>query len=380
MCGIAGYYQSPLSQSVENIEKHQNIIQSMIQSLHHRGPDHGNFWCDNTSPVNLGHRRLSIIDLSQSGHQPMHSKSERYTLVYNGEIYNFSDLRQNLRQQGITFNGHSDTEVLLAAIEIWGLNATLHKIDGMFAFALWDKQEQTLHFARDRFGKKPLYIGWAGNALIFASELKSLHAYPEFKAEICDIARHIYHHYGYITAPYSIFKGVWQLKPAHSLSIPIHETQPNTDLSQDMTPYWVLPARTDNHISDIQSVISEFSALLTHSVKTRMMSDVPLGSFLSGGIDSSLVTAIMQANSPQAIKSFTIGFEEKAYNEARYAKEIANYLGTDHQEHIISSDEAIQIIPNLAHIYDEPFADSSQIPSYLVSKMASSHALSLIHI
>ena len=351
---------------------------AMHQALAHRGPDDNGIWQDADAPVLLAHRRLSIIDLSADGHQPMQSGTGRYVVVYNGEIYNYLELRLELEALGRTFKSRSDTEVMLTAFEQWGFEEGLKKLAGMFALALWDKQTKTLHFARDRFGKKPLYIGWAGTTLLFASELKAFFVHPDFTPNVSRESIALFMHYGYMCAPHSIYQNVWQLLPASSLSIPMADMRPGADLTHKMAPYWFLPDVVNENKSKIwtlseQDLITEFEARLESNVDQRMISDVPLGAFLSGGIDSSTIVALMQKNSENKVKTFSIGFQEQAYNEAVYAKDIAAHLGTDHTEFYVTPQDALNVIPKLPDIYDEPFADSSQIPTYLISKLARDH-------
>ncbi len=372
MCGIAGFYALNNDHS-----KMQNHVtgQKMIAALHHRGPDNGDLWQDPTTPILLAHRRLAILDLSPEGAQPMASTSGRYIITYNGEIYNHPTIRTDLENTGHIFKGRSDTETILAAIEYWGLNQTLQKITGMFAFALWDRKEKQLHFIRDRMGKKPLYIGWTKTALIFASELKALRAHPDFEPEINKEAVALYMRYANVPAPHSIYKNIWHLPPAHRLTLDTEALKTKPDLPSLMRPYWSATeslkiARTNPVNKPEAQIIEDFEALLNQCVHERTLSDVPLGSFLSGGIDSSLVTALMQKSSPVPIKTYSIGFNEDGFDEAQHAKKIATHLGTEHFEHYCTPQDARDVIPMLSDIYDEPFADQSAIPTYLVSKFA----------
>lgn len=363
MCGLVGILA--LNSSI-----HTEHINAMLDIINHRGPDDFGIWFDDKKQIALGHKRLSILDLSALGHQPMHSHCGRYVISYNGEIYNFLAIRKDLEKIGVEFISHSDTEVILAAIAHYGIEATLKKINGMFAFAVWDKELKKLYLARDRLGEKPLYYSLINNEYIFASELKSFQVYPGFNAEIDRDNLGLYLKYNYVPAPYSIYRNVFKLKPGSYLTIDLN--------SKDLpTPrdYWsvtevVQQRRTTGSDNDI---IQQAHELLLSSIKSRMVSDVPLGVFLSGGIDSSLITALMQANSNIPVKSFTIGFNEADYNEAEYAKKVAAHLGTDHTELYINSSDALDVIPKLPFIYDEPFADSSQIPTYLVSKLTREH-------
>ncbi len=348
----------------------------MLESLVHRGPDAGDLWQDPNAACVLGHRRLSIIDLSACGAQPMESSSGRYMIVFNGEIYNFLDLRRDLEAKGAIFKGRSDTEVMLAAIEMWGLNQALQKFNGMFAFALWDRKERDLHLVRDRLGKKPLYVGWAGKSLVFGSELKALCAHGDFKRELNKDALALYMRYSSVPAPHSIYKNCWSLPAGHRLKISLGSIAAGSDLSTQMEPYWnhleVLQQSRQRKIDgrDEQAIISEFEALLGDCVEERMMSDVPLGAFLSGGIDSSAVVALMQARSRSKIKTYSIGFSVDGFDEAVYARKVASHLGTDHHELYVGGSDALAVIPHLSSMYDEPFADISAIPTYLVCKFA----------
>lgn len=375
MCGIAGFYNY---QTKENAQERYALGQIMAESIMHRGPDAGGVWCDPDSTVVLAHRRLSIIDLSETGAQPMDSSSGRYVLTYNGEVYNFQDLKEELVESGCQFRGHSDTEVILCAIEQWGFEETVKRLNGMFALVVWDRQDEVLYFARDRFGKKPLYVGWCGESLVFASELKAFHTHPEFKKDISENGLSIYMRYGYLHAPYSIYKNVWQMLPASLMRIDCKALKIGEDLSKEMQSYWLLKDVVEHGKANIVQgseveIISKFEEKLESIVASRMISDVPLGAFLSGGIDSSTVVALMQKNSKQPVKTFSIGFHEKEFDEAVYAKKIAEHLGTDHQEFYVTEKEALDVISTLAEMYDEPFSDQSQIPTYLISKLAREH-------
>lgn len=372
MCGFTGFLTK--NASFSKTEMHR-IASDMLETIIHRGPDAGDVWQDPDVGCVLGHRRLSIIDLSEEGAQPMASESERYIISYNGEVYNFPEIREECEEKGVVFRGSSDTEIMLAAIEIWGLNQALQKFNGMFAFALWDRKERELHLVRDRMGKKPLYVGWAGNALVFGSELKTLNAYPDFKKEINKDALAIYLNYACMQAPHCIYKNVWSLPAGHRFSVHLDNLSVGSDLKTEMKPYWsaldvLNQSRLDMRDIDDETAITEFEHVLSECVSQRMMSDVPLGAFLSGGIDSSSVVALMQKQSAQAIRTYSIGFNEAGFDEAVYAKKIAKHLGTDHQELYLNGKDALDVIPYLSSIYDEPFGDSSAIPTYLVSKFA----------
>ncbi len=372
MCGIAGLLE--LSASADRRALH-GYAQNMAGALVHRGPDDGGVWQDPDVPLVLAHRRLSILDLSPEGHQPMASASERYVVSYNGEIYNYLDLQADLERAGVAFRGRSDTEVLLAAVDQWGLNLTLQKINGMFAFALWDRQERTLHLVRDRLGKKPLYVGWAGKAVLFASELKALRAHPDFRPEINRHVLGLYMRYGYVPAPYCIYKGVFTLPPGCRMVLDAENLQPGSDLSASIEPYWhhanvTTQAREKMRGLSDEEATEDFESLLSTCVRERMISDVPLGAFLSGGIDSSAIVALMQREAGPPVKTYTIGFHEAGFDEAAPARKIAAHLGTDHHELYLNPQDALAVIPSLPEIYDEPFADISAIPTYLVSRFA----------
>jgi asparagine synthase (glutamine-hydrolysing) len=366
MCGIAGLLDTKQSKGHEELSA---IARRMATSLRHRGPEDEGVWVDQTSGVAFGHRRLSIIDLSPMGHQPMHSACGRYVITYNGEIYNFKALRAELEQLGQTFRGHSDTEVMLAAITHWGVERSLENFNGMFAFALWDRQDKVLFLSRDRAGEKPLYYGWVGQTLLFASELKALHQHPEFRGEIDRSALAVYVRHNYLPAPHSIYQSIYKLTPGTLLAI--------RGFGSDASPkpYWSARQAAEQGLASQfrgtpEEAVGQLDSLLNDSVSLRMVSDVPLGAFLSGGIDSSLVVAIMQANSSQPVKTFTIGFNQAEFNEAESAKAVATHLGTDHTELYVTPEEAMGVIPRLPSLYDEPFADSSQIPTFLVSQLA----------
>lgn len=367
MCGITGFID--LTQS-KNESELTALVTTMSDTLRHRGPDSGGVWVQQETGVALGHRRLAILDLTEAGHQPMHSSTDRYAISFNGEIYNFLSIKARLEKKGYKFRGHSDTETLLAAIEEWGLKKALSEINGMFAFALWDKKHRTLSLARDRMGKKPLYYARFGDVFLFGSELKSLRAHPDFVPEIDRNALTAYTRHNYVPAPWSIYKGVYKLPPASFVSIAYGEVgEINPEL------YWDIKSVAEHGCNNpidapFEKAVDEFDAVLGQAVSERMISDVPLGSFLSGGIDSSLITALMQKNSANPVKTFCIGFEENGYNEAPYAEAVAEHLGTDHTEYFVTAAEAREVIPDIPKIFDEPFADPSQIPTYIVSKLA----------
>lgn len=363
MCGIAGFLTGrddrlPLS----------THVRAMTDCIAHRGPDDEGLWIDQEHGVGLGHRRLSILDLSPAGHQPMASGCGRYVTVYNGEIYNFRTLKAEVEAATtIEWRGHSDTEVMLAAISLWGVEKTLPKLNGMFAMAIWDRRLQRLHLARDRFGEKPLYYAKVGGTFLFGSELKALKTHPAFKAELDRDALTLYLRHNYIPAPHTIWKGVSKLEPASHLTIEADGTV------GDPQSYWsfkqVALAGVSNPLPDGPANIDALEAVLMQAVGLRMEADVPLGAFLSGGIDSSLIVAMMQRQSTRPAKTFTIGFSDKAYNEADVAKAVARHLHTEHHELYVTPNDALALIPSLPTIWDEPFSDSSQIPTYLVSRM-----------
>jgi asparagine synthase (glutamine-hydrolysing) len=368
MCGIAGFLD-PKRRSGDNELK--ALAASMAGTLRHRGPDAQGVWVDEKAGVALGHARLSIIDLSPAGAQPMLSSSGRFALSYNGEIYNAGELRAELEQAGHTFRGHSDTEVMVEGFAEWGVRATVERLIGMFAFAAFDQAEGTLTLGRDRLGIKPLYWGRVGGRIAFASELKALATLPDFSPEIDRQALASYLCTGYVPAPSSIYRGIEKLEPGMLLEIAV-------DGGMRSERYWSLldvaargqAAQLDLSETDARGQVE---TLLADAVSRRMVADVPLGVFLSGGIDSSTVTALMQANSAKPVKSFSIGFHEAAYNEAAQAKAVAEHLGTDHTELYVTPEQAQAVVPKLPEIYDEPFADSSQIPTFLVSEMTRGH-------
>lgn len=367
MCGITGFISTP-GHDLDG----ETILTSMASKIVHRGPDAEGRVLLNDATVGLAHRRLSILDLSEAGSQPMQSSDGRYTIVYNGETYNFLTIRMELEQKGRGFIGHSDTEVVLAAIETWGIGGTLEKMTGMFVFAVWDAREKKLTLVRDRIGEKPLYYSLTKEKyVIFGSEMNSMRAFPGWKPQVDRNSLALYLRHMYIPAPHSIYEQTWKLEPGHYLEIDCSSDQPEIGPSR---AYWSASEVWQQEkvaLNDDQA-IDQLESILNTVVSDQMISDVPLGAFLSGGIDSSLVTSIMKANSSKPIKTFTIGFEEGGYNEAEHAKSVATHLGTDHTELYLSSEEARKVIPEMAKIYDEPFADSSQIPTYLVSKLAKS--------
>lgn len=370
MCGIAGVLTP--RQNNYTLSNIINITQKMSLTLHHRGPDSSGLW-SNDENIALAHTRLSIQDLSSHGHQPMASSNQRYILSYNGEVYNFLALRKELEKLGCTFIGHSDTEVLLAAFEQWGLEKALTSFNGMFALALWDKQERTLTLALDRMGKKPLYYGWVDGNFVFASELKAIEAHPSFTNDINKDALTLYLSYNYVPAPHSIYENIHKLSQGSYLTI--NEVQLSQQSHLTTKHYWspfetALAQKNSPFEGTLEQASSHLESLIIDSTRIRMISDVPLGVMLSGGIDSTTVAAIAQSQSKSAIKTFSIGFNNNKKSEAAAAKEIAKYLGTDHHELYLNGQDALSVLPNIPEYYDEPFGDSSQIPTYLLSKLA----------
>lgn len=368
MCGFAGFVQTEASLAPEAMDA---AVARMAHRLAHRGPDDFGSWIDAAAGVALGHRRLSIIDLSAEGHQPMVSRSGRYVVAFNGEIYNFAALRAELEPQG-AWRGHSDTEVMLAAFDQWGVVAAFRRFNGMFALALWDRDERALYLARDRLGEKPLYYGWMGKTLLFGSELKALRAHPQWRGEVSRDALAAYMRLNVVPWPYSIYQGIAKLPPAHYVKV----ARAKCGVLPEPQAYWNLgtAARTGlaNPLDDEAAAVTALDELLHDAVRIRTVADVPVGVFLSGGIDSSAVAAVMQAQSHRPIRSFSIGFTEEGFNEAVYAKAVARHLGTDHTELYVTPAHGLAVIPQLPEIYDEPFADASQIPTVLVSRLARS--------
>lgn len=370
MCGLTGFWR-PGGFVAEDARAQ---VTAMAARLLHRGPDAGGTWVDADAGIALGHRRLSILDLSPAGQQPMASASGRWLIAFNGEIYNHLDLRRALEAEcrSPAWRGHSDTETLLAAIEAWGVDATLKKAVGMFAFALWDRTERELWLARDRIGEKPLYYGWQGDVFLLGSELKALRAHPAFDAAIDRGALALLLRHNYVPEPYSIYQGVRKLPPGTWLKLGHGQRE------VEPVPYWSLAEVAECGTarpfagSETQAV-DRLHDLLGAAVRGQMLSDVPLGALLSGGIDSTLVAALMQANSNQPVKTFTIGFEESGYDESAHARAIAAHLGTQHTEQRLSASDALGLIPQLPAMYDEPFADPSQLPTHLVMRMARQH-------
>ncbi|MFZ5893979.1 MAG: asparagine synthase (glutamine-hydrolyzing) [Myxococcota bacterium] len=369
MCGLTGFFQSGCAATpAEQLEQ----ARAMADTIVHRGPDDGGEWGEPEAGYAVAFRRLAIIDLSAAGHQPMTSHSGRYVIAFNGEVYNFEAIRKQLQAEGHapTYRGHSDTEVMLAAIEAWGLRKAVQSFVGMFAFALWDREERSLHLVRDRLGVKPMYYGVANGVLLFGSELKALRKHPAFSPALDRGALALFLRHCYVPAPYSIYSQYRKLPPGCILSVrDSHEVLPAPE------PYWspfevAQRGLADPLVGSDVELTDALDALLRDAISLRMVADVPIGVFLSGGIDSSVVAGIMQSVSSRPIRTFSIGFEESSYNEAPHAKVVATHLRTDHTELYVSPRETLDVIPKLPTLYDEPFADSSQIPTYLVSAMA----------
>ena len=368
MCGIFGFLSADNSYI-----KCESILKNMGSKIYFRGPDARGSWCDESSGMRLGHVRLSILELTEAGAQPMHSACDRFILSFNGEIYNHLKLRAQLEHEGhfTQWRGHSDTETLLACFSVWGIEKTLQATVGMFAIALWDKQKKQLTLARDRLGEKPLYWGWCGSTLLFGSELKALKAHPDFVSEIDRDALALLLQYNYIPAPYSIYKNIEKLPAGSYVQIQANDTRPTVEIKK----YWDLKAVMQKGLDqpfqgDALEAANLLEQKLVQSISEQMLADVPLGAFLSGGVDSSTVVALMQSQSTKPIKTFAIGFNERGYNEAEFAKEVARYLGTEHTELYVSAEDALSVIAKLPKVYCEPFADSSQIPTFLVMQMA----------
>ena len=407
MCGFAGFL---LGQPC-GLDGPEALVTHMANAISHRGPDDFGAWADAQAGIALGFRRLSIVDLSPAGHQPMTSSSRRFVMAFNGEIYNHLEIRAELDEAkgnlhrgapqmgegvgpGVRWRGHSDTETLLAAFEHWGIEATLAKSVGMFAIALWDAQAHTLHLARDRFGEKPLYYGWAGSgggggagrAFVFGSELKALRAFPGFGNAVCRQALAQYMRFMYVPAPLSIYQGIFKLEPGCLLSLtgaapltaPVQPLRPPAVYeSLTLSRWWsladVVQAGARNPITDEVEAVDTLERRLADAVRLQSLADVPLGAFLSGGVDSSTIVALMQQQAARPVKTFTVGFEEAGFDEAPYARAVAKYLGTDHAELFVTVAETQAVIAQLPAMYDEPFADSSQIPTHLVCRAARQH-------
>jgi asparagine synthase (glutamine-hydrolysing) len=393
MCGLTGFFSN------QHVHA-QKALSAMAETIHHRGPDDSGYWHDSEIGIGLAHRRLSILDLSAAGHQPMTSSAGRFVIVFNGEIYNHLEIRKELEKslpppaiphqdrEGLrSWRGHSDTETLLAGFEKWGIEKTLQRSVGMFALAVWDKVDRSLTLARDRIGEKPLYYGWNRGVFLFASELKALRAYPGFDSEINRSAITLFLRHNYIPAPYSIYHGIFKLWPGTTITLqkrgcsfcPWDLNQPPFRTFQGnavvLRPFWSLRDAAEQgqarpFTGTDSEAVNELERMLVEAVLSQQISDVPLGAFLSGGVDSSTIVALMQAHSARQVKTFTIGFREKDYNEAEFAKDVARHIGTEHTELYVTPDEAMTVIPRLPTLYDEPFSDSSQIPTFLVAQLA----------
>ena len=369
MCGIGGILDTNATHSGQ---ERLRLLTKMMRAIRHRGPDDFGVWEDAAVGIALGHRRLSIVDLSMSGHQPMASVCGRYVTSFNGEIYNFPSLREDLEIRGHRFRGQSDTEVMLAAFSEWGIEATVRRLNGMFAIALWDRETRRLHLVRDRMGEKPIYYGWIGKSFVFGSELKAIRAHPQFHGTIDRGAVGLFMRHNYIPAPSSIYEGIFKVPPGTIVTI-----TPGAGGAPEVHTYWSVAVaaeqgRAKPFAGTLNQAIACLDELLRDAIKLRMVADVPLGAFLSGGVDSSTIVALMQAQSSAPIRTFSIGFHEPAYNEAPFAKAVAEHLGTDHTEVYVSPSQAMEVIPKLPTIYDEPFSDSSQIPTYLISQLTKS--------
>jgi asparagine synthase (glutamine-hydrolysing) len=367
MCGIAGFWQPEL----ERKEILSEIAGAMARTLVHRGPDDGGIWVDAEAGIGLGHRRLSILDLSSAGHQPMISSCGRHVIVFNGEIYNFLEVKKELVALGHAFRGTSDTEILLEGIARWGVAKLVPRLNGMFALAVWDRKERRLTLARDHIGIKPLYYGWAGDTFVFGSELKALLPHPHFRRRVDRNAIGLLLRFNYVPAPYAIWQDCFKLPPGHMLVLERPAARHQAEA------YWsidnVIDAERTTPDGSPEQAIDELDALLRDAVRLQMVADVPLGAFLSGGVDSSTVVALMQSQSAKRVKTFTIGFKEGEFDEAGHARAVAGHLQTDHTELLVTPKDALEIIPRLATIYDEPFADSSQIPTFLVAQLTRRH-------
>ena len=358
MCGIAGYWAKADPASASD-----GTARAMASAIAHRGPDGAGAWSDPESGIAFGHRRLAIIDLTPAGAQPMASADGRWMLCFNGEIYNFEELRADLERRfgPIAWRGACDSEVLVEALARLGLDTTLPRLTGMFALAAWDRQTRTLHLARDRMGEKPIYWGWQGDTLLFGSELKALAAHPAFARRLNRDAVCQYLRFAYVPAPLSIYEGIGKLLPGHAVSI-------GPDRAEHVRAYWTLP-RPDPRPLDVAATTDRFEALIAAAVARQMRSDVPMGAFLSGGIDSSMIVALMQRRAATPVRTFSIGFEAAAFDESGAAAAVARHLGTEHRQLTVTAADALAVVPQLATLYDEPFADSSQIPTYLLAKL-----------
>lgn len=371
MCGITGFLDTRRMDTSTELEAK---VTRMSDAIVHRGPDDSGTWVDAAAGIALGFRRLAIVDLTPTGKQPMVSASGRYVMVFNGEIYNYAEMRSELITAGVSFRGTSDSEVMVEAIDNWGLTRSVKRFNGQFAFALWDRNERVLHLVRDRVGVKPMYFGWCNGVLLFGSELKALRENPDFSCEINRDALTLFLRHNYIPAPNSIYCGIQKQIPGTIISFPFDRP----GFTPEAEVFWSGRQMAENALADPflgseKDAIDQLETLLLESVRLRMMADVALGAFLSGGVDSSAIVALMQAQSRHPVRTFTIGFEEDDYNEADHARKVADHLKTEHTELIVTPQEARAVIPRLASMYDEPFSDSSQIPTFLVSQMTRKH-------
>lgn len=374
MCGIVGFLGGDFSAD----KTREETLGRMSDTLITRGPDSAGDWSDPKQRISLAHRRLAVVDLSDAGHQPMSSSSGRYVMTYNGEIYNSAEIRNELTEAGLQpkWRGHADTETLLAGFDAWGVKETITRAKGMFAIALWDTERKELTLVRDRIGEKPLYFGWQGSGskrtFLFGSELKALKRHPSFTNVIDRSSLALYMRYCYVPAPHSIYEGIKKLEPGTILTVSLRQKLCRLE------KYWdaldVVTKGAKNRFYETKNEITRnLDTVLKKTVSQQMMADVPLGAFLSGGVDSSAVVALMQTQSSRPVKTFTIGFEEAGFNEAEFAKSVAEHLKTEHTELYVSSEDALNVIPKLPELYCEPFADSSQIPTFLVSSLAREH-------
>lgn len=362
MCGIAGYVGQTFSPD--------HCLSEMINAIKHRGPDDSGIWFDKNAGIGLGHARLSILDLTSAGHQPMLSVSKNFVMIFNGEIYNHTKLRKDLDSiKNRNWSGHSDTETLLASIEQWGIDQALKKTVGMFAIALWDKQDGVLYLACDRMGEKPIYYGLVNNQFLFASELKSIKKFPNFNNPIDRNSLALFLRFNSIPAPHSIYKDIFKLEPGHILKFDTKKKNHHT------YKYWSIndeyeKGKKNKFVGSSKDAVNQLETILSNAVSSQMQSDVPLGAFLSGGVDSSTIVALMQSQANHKVNTFSIGFDSEEFDEAQHARLVAKHLGTNHFDMYVTEQDALNVIPHLSKIYDEPFADSSQIPTFLVSKFA----------
>ena len=371
MCRIAGFWDRKSSPE----SPWEKTIIAMRDSLTYGGPDDAGFYLDPANGLALGHRRLAILDLSPLGHQPMFSSSGRFGVVYNGEVYNYRDLARDLETRGRIFRGTSDTEVILEAFETWGLASSLPRLIGMFALAVWDRKDQTLTLVRDRLGIKPLYYGWMDGAFVFASEMKAIRAHPRCRPSIDREVLALFFRHNYVPAPYSIYKNIRKVQPGQVVTVTRSLLK---EERVSLSSFWSAAEAVQQGLhhpfqGSFEEAREELETLLNEAVRLRLISDVPLGAFLSGGIDSSLVVALMQRQAGNNVRTFSIGFDQPAYNEAPFARAVARHLGTEHTELVVTDQEARDVIPLLPDLYDEPFADSSQIPTYILSRLTRQH-------